>query len=43
MKTIQIRSTDYRAYPIVYKSGVIKDKERETKRRSDETMETPSS
>ena len=26
-----------------YKSGVIKDKERETKRRSDETMETPSS
>lgn len=29
MKVIQIRSTDYRAYPIVYKSGVIKDKERE--------------
>ena len=29
MRGIQIRSTDYRAYPIVYKSGVIKDKERE--------------
>ena len=32
MKVIQIRSTDYRAYPIVYKSGVIKDKERENER-----------
>lgn len=29
MKVIQIKSTDYRAYPVVYKSGVIKDKERE--------------
>ena len=28
MREIQIRSTDYRAYPIVYKSRVIKDKER---------------
>ena len=32
MKVIQIRSTDYRAYPVVYKSGVIKDKERENER-----------
>ena len=32
MKVIQIRSTDYRAYPIVYKSGVIKDKERKNER-----------
>lgn len=32
MKVIQIKSTDYRAYPIVYKSGVIKDKERENER-----------
>ena len=32
MKVIQIRSTDYRAYPIVYKSGVIKDKERKNEK-----------
>lgn len=32
MKVIQIRSTDYRAYPVVYKSGVIKDKERENEK-----------
>ena len=32
MKVIQIKSTDYRAYPIVYKSGVIKDKERENEK-----------
>ena len=32
MRGIQIRSTDYRAYPIVYKSGVIKDKERENEK-----------
>ena len=32
MKTIQIKSTDYRAYPIVYKSGEIKDKERENEK-----------
>ena len=32
MRKIQIRSTDYRAYPIVYKSGVIKDKERENEK-----------
>ena len=32
MKVIQIRSTDYRAYPVVYKSGVIKDKERKNER-----------
>ena len=32
MKTIQIKSTDYRAYPIIYKSGVIKDKERENEK-----------
>ena len=32
MRGIQIRSTDYRAYPIIYKSGVIKDKERENEK-----------